>query len=88
MPTHPTTAPSPGIALQAAFAAAMGGTMRAGAQFGAAVPQHMDQHGGISATSQMLAMSHAHSRSTSVVDGAVAMYSNDGSNIATPHSGI
>ncbi|KAJ2055871.1 hypothetical protein GGI17_006479, partial [Coemansia sp. S146] len=99
MSTLPLTAPLAVSGLQpamltqqqATYAAAMGGdTMyAAGAQFGASMSQPTDQqYLGMANGAHMMAMSHAHSRTASTVDGGVAMYSNDDSNSATPRSGF
>ncbi|KAJ2383227.1 hypothetical protein H4S02_005395, partial [Coemansia sp. RSA 2611] len=76
---------------QAAYAAAMGGdpTYAAGSQFGSSISQSADQHYlGMPTATQMMAMSQAHSRTASTVDGGgVAMYSNGDSSSATPRSG-
>ncbi|KAJ2444228.1 hypothetical protein GGF42_006376, partial [Coemansia sp. RSA 2424] len=74
---------------QAAYAAAMGASLYGGgAQFGMSMSQPVDPHFGTATASHMMAMSHAHSRTTSIADGAVATYSNGDSNGGTPQSGI
>ncbi|KAJ2096204.1 hypothetical protein GGI16_004940, partial [Coemansia sp. S142-1] len=100
MSTLPLTAPLAVSGLQpamitqqqAAYAAAMGGVdpmYSAGAQFGASMSQPADhQYLGMTNGAHMMAMSHAHSRTASTVDGGVATYSNDDSNSVTPRSGF
>ncbi|KAJ1738390.1 hypothetical protein LPJ68_005591 [Coemansia sp. RSA 1086] len=72
---------------QIALAAAISSSANANIQLNAGM-QTEHPHSLAAAAPVMMSGASAHSRSTSIVDGAVAMYPRDGSNNAAAHNGI
>ncbi|KAJ2841564.1 hypothetical protein IWW36_006219, partial [Coemansia brasiliensis] len=71
-----------------ALAAAISSSANANIQLNAGMQAAEHPHSLAAAAPIMISGASAHSRSTSIVDGAVAMYPRDGSNSAATHNGI